>query len=79
MLLQLALASCAPPGLNDKQIIDYILEDDRANYEQELVDYVNNTLSPKNKKMLNLTRDWLKSFLPHVLQKVPRTNQFRLK
>jgi hypothetical protein len=47
------------------------LEDDRANYEQELVDYVNNTLSPKNKKMLNLTRDWLKSFLPHVLQKVP--------
>jgi hypothetical protein len=58
-------------GLNDQQIIQYILEDDRSNYEQELVDFVNNTLSPKNKKMLNLTRDWLKSFLPHVLQKVP--------
>lgn len=58
-------------GLSDEQIVKYILEEDRSNYEQALVDYVNTNLSPKNKKMLNLTRDWLKSFLPHVLQKVP--------
>lgn len=57
-------------GLNDEQIIRYIMEEDRSNYEKDLIEYVNNNLSPKNKKMLNLSRDWLKSFLPHVLQKV---------
>ena len=40
----------------------------------ELVELVNNTLSPKHKKMLNLCRDWLKSYLPHVLQKIDRVS-----
>jgi len=71
------LESQSLAGLNDQQIADYILEEDRASFvvrRPDLVELVNNTLSPKHKKMLNLCRDWLKSYLPHVLQKIDRVS-----
>jgi len=59
-------------GLSDKQIKDYILHGPQE--DKELSALVEEKLSIKHKKMLNLSRDWLRSFLPHVLQKIDRVS-----
>eukprot|EP01087_Luapelamoeba_hula_P004848 TRINITY_DN1482_c0_g1_i1.p1 TRINITY_DN1482_c0_g1~~TRINITY_DN1482_c0_g1_i1.p1 ORF type:complete len:4317 (-),score=602.49 TRINITY_DN1482_c0_g1_i1:51-13001(-) len=64
-------------GLTDSEIKDYIMEESRTGFatrKPELAAKVNAHLSPKHKKMLNLCRDWLKSYLPHVLQKIDRVS-----
>lgn len=71
------LESQALTGLSDDQILEYILEEDRMSFltnKPELTNLVNSRLSPKHKKMLNLCRDWLKSYLPHVMQKIDRVS-----
>jgi hypothetical protein len=52
-------------GLGPEQILSYILAETHSEIGESLAELVNG-LSPKHKKMLNLTRDWLKMFLPHV-------------
>jgi len=59
-------------GLSDKEIETYILHGALTN--KELEHAVNTKLSDKHKKMLNLCSDWLRSFLPHVLQKIDRVS-----
>eukprot|EP01083_Nonionella_stella_P030773 84290_1 len=58
--------------ISEEQIMAYILEG--AEEGTELWSDVNGKLSPKHKKMLNLSRDWLRSFLPHILQKIDRVS-----
>jgi hypothetical protein len=45
----------------------------KANTSQDIVELLND-LSPNHRKMLNLGRDWLHSYLPHVLQKIDRVS-----
>eukprot|EP01012_Entosiphon_sulcatum_P007139 TRINITY_DN13559_c0_g1_i1.p1 TRINITY_DN13559_c0_g1~~TRINITY_DN13559_c0_g1_i1.p1 ORF type:complete len:4669 (-),score=764.85 TRINITY_DN13559_c0_g1_i1:3029-17035(-) len=56
--------------LSDEQVIEYMLT--RASGNEALVQAVETSLTPHFKKMLNLSFDWLNSYLPHVLQKVDR-------
>jgi len=59
-------------GLTKEHAIKYILEGASSEKNTELAEIVNEQLSPSHKKMLNLAHDWLRSFLPHVLQKIDR-------
>jgi hypothetical protein len=52
----------------------YILEDGQHGYDTSLGQLIETSVSIEHKKMLNLARDWLKSYLPHVLQKVDRVS-----
>jgi hypothetical protein len=61
-------------GLSEKAIKKFLIEGANANHNQDLAEDVQNKLSPNHRKMLNLGRDWLNSYLPHVLQKIDRVS-----
>ena len=42
--------------------------------DQGLADLTTRKVSPKHTRMLNLSRDWLRSYLPHCLQKIDRVS-----
>ena len=42
--------------------------------QQTVAEQFESNLSPYHRKMLNLGRDWLQSYLPHVLQKIDRVS-----
>ena len=58
-------------GLTEDQIRTYILQGSQGN---EALTAAVEALSRKMKKMLNLSRDWMGSYLPHVLQKIDRVS-----
>ena len=61
-------------GISKNDIIKYIIEGANSTVNPELAQLISEQLAPKFKKMLNLTHDWLHSFLPHVLQKIDRVS-----
>lgn len=61
-------------GLTEKQTIQYLLEGSNNGSNVELADAVESRVSYEHKKMLNLGRDWMLSYLPHVLQKIDRVS-----
>ena len=58
-------------GLTEEQIRTYILQGSAG--DEKLTQAVS-SLSPKMKKLLNLSRDWLTSYLPHTLSKIDRVS-----
>lgn len=54
------------------QLRVYILHG--ATDDSELAHRVNNDLTAHHRKLLNLSRDWLNTFLPHVLAKIDRVS-----
>lgn len=60
--------------ISEKLVKQYILQDGHDGYDSQLGELIQSSLSMEHKKMLNLARDWLKSYLPHVLQKVDRVS-----
>ena len=58
-------------GLTEDQIRTYILRGSVGN--DSLISAVQ-ALSPKMKKTLNLSRDWLNSYMPHVMSKIDRVS-----
>ena len=57
-------------GINDEQILSFILNGPRA--DEALSTLINNRLSGEHIKLLNLSYDWLRSLLPFVMGKVSR-------
>jgi hypothetical protein len=60
--------------ISEQLVKQYILQDGHDGYDAQLGQLIESSLSMEHKKMLNLARDWLKSYLPHVLQKVDRVS-----
>jgi hypothetical protein len=58
-------------GISEENMHKYILYGAK---DDEALAHDVNSLAPKFKKMLNLSRDWLRSFLPHVLKKIDRVS-----
>jgi hypothetical protein len=58
--------------LDDNDILTYISKGEKT--ENSIQTKIKNFLSDDHVKMLNLSRDWLDSFLPFVLQKVNRVH-----
>eukprot|EP00463_Aulacantha_scolymantha_P005243 TRINITY_DN6579_c0_g1_i1.p1 TRINITY_DN6579_c0_g1~~TRINITY_DN6579_c0_g1_i1.p1 ORF type:complete len:266 (+),score=24.56 TRINITY_DN6579_c0_g1_i1:160-957(+) len=63
-------------GIANEVIIMYLLEGPRAATPKakEAVQLVQDNLGDEYIKMLNLSHDWLTSFLPHVLSKINRVS-----
>jgi hypothetical protein len=53
--------------VSEKDIRQYVLHGASGDSKEDksLAEAVNTKLSIKHKKLLNLSKDWLKSFLPH--------------
>jgi hypothetical protein len=64
--------------LSEQMVKQYLLHDlseqDDSGDHQQICHLIETSLSIEHKKMLNLGRDWLKSYLPHILQKVDRVS-----
>jgi hypothetical protein len=52
-------------GVSTNQVLEYILAESADAISAGLAEAVNG-MAPKHKKMLNLARDWLRMYLPHV-------------
>lgn len=52
-------------GVSPAQVLEYILAESADGISSSLADTVTG-LAPKHRKMLNLSRDWLRMYLPHV-------------
>ena len=59
-------------GISKKEIIKFLLEGATQQNNGDLASRIESMLTSNHKKLLNLSRDWLDSFLPHVLQKIDR-------
>jgi hypothetical protein len=62
------LAAQRLPGLRDEQALQYMT----GQIAPESIDLENANVSDDYLKMLNLSKDWLNSFLPFVLEKIDR-------
>ncbi len=63
-------------GLTDHQVLEFLKKGPRDAVAARAVDSCT-TLNSEHLKMLNLTHDWLTSFLPHILTKVRPASQHR--
>jgi hypothetical protein len=61
-------------GLSEASIKTFLLEGANSNRNRQLAEEIQAKLSPNHRKMLNLGKDWLNSYLPHVLQKIDRVS-----
>jgi hypothetical protein len=61
-------------GISQKDICKFLVEGATSVYNSDLASKIESSLTPNHKKLLNLSRDWLDSFLPHVLQKIDRVS-----
>lgn len=61
-------------ALSELHTIQYLLEGASSTHNPQLAELIESCVSFEHKKMLNLGRDWLLSFLPHVLQKIDRVS-----
>jgi hypothetical protein len=61
-------------NIRESEVKQYILEGAHQLKNPELAIRVNEQLSDTHKKMINLAHDWLRSYLPHVLQKIDRVS-----
>jgi hypothetical protein len=61
-------------GLSEMDVIKYLKEGANNEYNTQLAELIDTKLSSNHKKMLNLSRDWLCSYLPHCLQKIDRVS-----
>ena len=61
-------------GLSEEQIKRYVLQPAAITSADEMLVAAVSQLAPKLNKMLNLSRDWLCSYLPHVLAKIDRVS-----
>eukprot|EP01012_Entosiphon_sulcatum_P062087 TRINITY_DN8821_c0_g1_i1.p1 TRINITY_DN8821_c0_g1~~TRINITY_DN8821_c0_g1_i1.p1 ORF type:complete len:4205 (-),score=604.71 TRINITY_DN8821_c0_g1_i1:28-12642(-) len=59
-------------GINDEQTVAYLLHQTPDDLSPEVQQLVGTAVSDLHVQMLNLTRDWLHTLLPHVLSKVDR-------
>ena len=63
----------AGDGLHDDALLQYISNGSHA-APRDLVDRLARVLGDEHLKMVNLTSDWLNSFLPHAISKVNRVH-----
>ena len=61
-------------GMSEEQIKRYVLQPTALTSADESLVAAASQLAPKMNKMLNLSRDWLCSYLPHVLAKIDRVS-----
>jgi len=61
-------------GISEEHVKMYLNEGANRDHNPQLAQLIETTLSLEHKKMLNLSRDWLISYLPHVLQKIDRVS-----
>lgn len=61
-------------GLSEAMLVKYLLEGANSHKNADLAEAVEKRLSVNHKKMLNLGRDWLSMYLPHILQKIDRVS-----
>ncbi len=54
-------------GISPSQVLEYILAERAEDITTSIAELVSQLL-PKHRKMLNLSRDWLRMYLPHVCQ-----------
>jgi hypothetical protein len=60
------------PNLDDREILDFLMQGNQA--EPAIIAKMKSTVGDNHVKMLNLSHDWLSSFLPFVLQKINRVH-----
>jgi hypothetical protein len=60
------------PILSDEEIIQFLLRGNKA--QHALLEKMKYQLQDEHMKMLNLSHDWLSSYLPFVLQKINRVH-----
>lgn len=60
------------PTLTDDEIVEFLLLGNQSNFE--VLNKMKNVMGDDHVKMLNLSHDWLTSYLPFVLQKVNRVH-----
>ena len=70
IMMEWALESQHFTGVGEDEIRKYVLEGPQS--DQNLAEKVESRVSRTHIKLLNLCRDWLRSFLPHCLQKIDR-------
>lgn len=61
-------------SLSEANVKMYLNEGACREHNSQLAQLIESELSLEHKKMLNLGRDWLFSYLPHVLQKIDRVS-----
>jgi Ca2+-binding EF-hand superfamily protein len=59
-------------GITSAQLREYLMTP--GTHGLELASAVEHGVTPHFRKMINLARDWLRSYLPHVLQKIDRVS-----
>jgi len=59
-------------GITSAQMREYLMTP--GIHAPELAEAVERGVTPHFRKMLNLARDWLRSYLPHVMQKIDRVS-----
>jgi len=60
------------PKLEDSEVVHFLVNGNRST--PEILNKVRTSLGDEHVKMLNLSYDWLQSFLPFVLQKINRVH-----
>ena len=61
-------------SIGEGDVKQYLNEGANMEHNPQLAALIDTQLSQEHKKMLNLGRDWLVSYLPHVLQKIDRVS-----
>ena len=59
-------------GVADDMLLSYLMDGNRS--RPEVTNACRSKLNDEQFKMLNLTHDWLESFMPHVLSKLNRVH-----
>ena len=66
------LRSRKMPVLEDDEIVDFLLSGQNA--KKNTLEKIKSSLGDDHTKMLNLSHDWIASYLPFCLQKINRVN-----
>jgi hypothetical protein len=68
----LSLRSKKLTSLTDDEIMEYLMKGTQSS--TALINKIHKNLGDEHVKMLNLSHDWLSSYLPFVLQKINRVH-----
>lgn len=61
-------------GISQSDVYKFLMEGANSQLNPELAALIEAQLTVNHKKLLNLSRDWLDCFLPHILQKIDRVS-----
>jgi hypothetical protein len=61
-------------GIDQSDVCKFLIEGANSQLNPDLASKIQSQLTTSHKKLLNLSRDWLDCFLPHILQKIDRVS-----